>query len=425
VEWNNCRLDIGGHRYFTGVPEIRALWDELLGEPMLVRRRQSRIWYGGRFYDYPLRAANALRNMGAVTATACLASYAAARLRPRGTAANFEEAVMQQFGAKLYAMFFKTYSEKVWGLPCTQMEADWAGQYIKGLSLGKAVREALLGRTSSDQPATVLPDFSYPPLGPGQVWVNCAAELGRRGWQIRMDSRLVGLATDDGAVAAVTVEGPDGATAQLECEHVISSMPLHELAEVTTPAPPQEVLDSVRAFTFRDFMTVALLLDEESMFPDNWLYVHSPEVRFSRIQNYKNWSPHLVADGSKTCIGVEYFVNEGDDLWRTEDGALVEMAYDEIGRSGLGAPPLLGGCVERERLAYPICDQAYRAHLHTARAWVSGIRGLECIGRKGQNRYIHIHAAMMTALIAARNVAGDTRRDAWEVNENAEYTGPA
>jgi protoporphyrinogen oxidase len=421
VERDGYRFDIGGHRFFTKVQQIENLWDEMLGEPMLDRPRMSRIYYGGKFYDYPLKAGNALKNMGLFTAASCMASYAMARLRPNPNPKNYEEWVTNQFGAKLFNMFFKSYTEKVWGIPCRQIGADWAAQRIKGLSLGEAVRNALFGKKKDGVIKTLIDTFRYPRLGPGQLWEACAKTLESRGWQIRLQTRAAAIGLENGSIRTVTTQSHDGQTQTLPASHVFSSMPLRTLLQVMNPPPPAPVLAAASQLSYRDFLTVVLVIDNPQVFPDNWIYIHAPEVRMGRIQNFKSWSPAMVPDPSKSCLGLEYFVNEGDDLWTMKDDDLIQLGYRELQKIGLASGPLYKGYVVRMPKAYPVYDTGYQQRLDTIRGFVETIGNLYCIGRNGQHRYNNQDHSMATAIIAARNVALGERRDPWAVNEDAEY----
>lgn len=421
VEANGFRFDLGGHRFFSKSAEIERMWDEMLSEPMQTRPRMSRIYYNNKFYDYPLKASNALRNMGLVTAASCMASYALARMRPIPDPKSFEEWVTNQFGAKLYFMFFKTYTEKVWGIPCSRIGADWAAQRIKGLSLGEAVRNAIFGQKKGALVKTLIEEFRYPRLGPGQLWEDCASKVQSSGWELKMDTRAVGVKLADGRATAAISEGPDGTRAEMACSHVVSSMPLRTLVRGIEPAPGEDVIAAANALAYRDFLTVAVVLDAADLFPDNWIYVHSPEVKLGRIQNYRNWSPDMVPDPTKTCLGLEYFCNEGDELWNSPDDALIELGYSELTKIKLARGKLIEGHVVRSPKAYPVYDTGYGERLSVVRRWASSVQGLYCVGRNGQHRYNNMDHSMMTALIAARNIALGESRDPWAVNEDAEY----
>ena len=421
VERDGYRFDIGGHRFFSKSEEITRLWEEMLPEPMLLRPRLSRIYYGHKFYDYPLRASNALRNMGIATALACLGSYALAKLHPIRNPQSFKQWVINQFGYKLYSMFFESYTEKVWGIPCDEIGADWAAQRIKGLSLGEAVRNALFGQRKGALVKTLVDEFRYPRLGPGQLWEECTQSVVGKGWGLRASTKVTGVALEGSKVLGIVATEPDGTQTQVPCSHVISSMPLRELVLACSPSPPDEVTAAAQQLTYRDFLTVALVLDAESLFPDNWIYIHSPDVMLGRVQNFKNWSPGMVPDATRTCLGLEYFCNEGDELWSSRDEDLISLGYDELRRLGLAGGPLVKGYVVRMPKAYPVYSTGYSERLALLRRWLSAISGLYCIGRNGQHRYNNMDHSMMTALIAARNIALGQSRDPWAVNEDAEY----
>jgi protoporphyrinogen oxidase len=422
VERDGYRFDIGGHRFFSKVKPIEDLWDEMLGEPMLLRPRMSRIYYGGKFYDYPLKAGNALKNMGFVTAGLCMLSYFKARLFPVRNPANYEEWVTNQFGSRLFKMFFKSYTEKVWGIPCKEIGADWAAQRIKGLSLGEAVRNALFGQKKSGAVVkTLIDEFRYPRLGPGQLWENCARTVVSRGWELRLGHAVTGVGMREGSVETVVASDDTGQTTTFRPGRVYSSMPLRNLLESMSPAPPADVLAAARSLAYRDFLTVVLILDTADCFPDNWIYVHSPDVKMGRIQNFKSWSPHMVPDPSKSCLGLEYFVNEGDELWSMADDRLIELGYRELTQIGLANAPLVRGYVVRMPKAYPVYDTGYQDRLGVIRNWIGTVPNLACMGRNGQHRYNNQDHSMATALIAARNAVLGEDRDEWAVNEDAEY----
>jgi protoporphyrinogen oxidase len=268
VERDGYRFDIGGHRFFSKVAEIEKLWDEMLGEPMLVRPRMSRIFYGGKFYDYPLRATNALKNMGPDPRNELHAELHEGENLPQPNPKNYEEWVTNQFGAKLFNMFFRSYTEKVWGIPCSQIGADWAAQRIKGLSLGEAVRNALFGPKKTGKVVTTLIDqFRYPRFGPGQLWENTTKLLQERGWRVRMHTAVVGAKLDGNRITSLTVRDRDGTTEELQSSQAFSSMPLRTLLQSMNPAPPAEVLAAANALKYRDFLTIVLVIDVPDLFP--------------------------------------------------------------------------------------------------------------------------------------------------------------
>jgi len=423
VVFRGCRLDIGGHRFFTKVPEIERLWQEILGDDLIVRPRMSRIFYGGKFFDYPLRPMNALRGLGVVEAVRVLASYAHAQLFPVADERTFDAWVSNRFGRRLFEVFFKTYTEKVWGMPCSEISAAWAAQRIKNLDLMTAIRNALLGSAGTGGPvvASLIERFHYPRLGPGMMWERCRDLAAARGVHTRLRTRVVRVLHDGGRVHAIDVVGPDGDTRREPCDTLISSMPVGDLVRAMDPAPPAEVLDAARRLRHRDFLIVALIVNRDQLFPDNWIYVHSPEVHVGRVQNFKNWSPDMVDDPAVSFIGLEYFTNQGDGLWARSDEELIALGTAEGATIGLFSPgEVRAGTVVRMPKAYPVYDGEYEQHLQTLRGWLDRMDNLFTVGRNGLHRYNNQDHSMLTALYAVRSLAG-ARRDVWTVNEEASF----
>ena len=423
VAHHGYRFDIGGHRFFSKSQEVEDLWTELMGEDMLTRDRLSRIYYQGRYYDYPLRAFNALRNLGIRETVLCMTSYASAQLRPRPNPKTLEAWVSNQFGERLFRIFFKTYTEKVWGMPCSELSADWAAQRIKGLDLATVVKSALLGKQRSRDRGkvvkTLIDQFRYPRLGPGQMWERVAKHLCDAGYPVRMGEAAARLNRVQGRLA--TVETDRGAT--IAGSGFVSSLPIRNLVEMINPPLPAEVRAAAASLRYRDFLTVALVIDGDNLFPDNWVYIHDPGVKVGRIQNFKNWSPDMVADPSKTCVGLEYFCFEGDGLWSSTDEDLVELAKRELASLGLcPTEKVVDGAVVRVRKAYPVYDDDYASHVETIRQHLAAeLPNLHLVGRNGMHKYNNQDHSMMTALIAARNLLGIDHRDPWKVNADAEY----
>ena len=422
VERDGWRFDIGGHRFFTKVPEVEALWHELLDDEDFLRRpRMSRIYYRGKLFDYPLKPVNALRNLGVLEAVRCLASYAWVRLRPPADQSTFEGWVAARFGWRLYRIFFKTYTEKVWGVPANAIQADWAAQRIKNLSLLGAVRNALWPRRG-EQITSLIEEFSYPKLGPGMMWERARDRVAGMGVPVHMRAPVVRLEHSDGRVRAV-VSRRDGRECRTPVDHLIASMPLGELVHALSPAPPAEVRRAAGELRHRDFLTVALIVPETVAFPDNWIYVHDPDVQVGRIQNFGSWSPYLVKDG-RTCLGLEYFVNEADELWTAPDDALVELAKRDLAQLGLvPGDEVRTGYVVRMPKAYPVYDEHYQANVAVIRYWLeANLPNVHPVGRNGMHRYNNTDHSMMTALLAARNVLGATpAHDVWAVNVEDDY----
>jgi protoporphyrinogen oxidase len=413
-------FDIGGHRFFTKVPYVRELWEEILGEEFLLRPRLSRIYHRGRFFDYPLKPANALIGLGPFEALRIGASWLRAQLLPHREERTFEEWVSNRFGRRLFEIFFKTYTEKVWGMSCGEISADWARQRIKNLDLAAALRSAFLSSARRGTITSLIEEFHYPRLGPGQMWEACADRLAERGTKIVTGARVTGIRHEGGRAVALRVrEGETEYT--IQAEHVISSMPVRELVRCLEPAPPPEVVAAAGRLRYRDFLTVGLIVARDEVFPDNWIYIHSEEVRVGRIQNYKNWSPEMVPERGRTSLGLEYFVNEGDDLWSMSDPDLIALGSRECERLGLlSAGEVVDGTVIRMRKAYPVYDASYGDAMATIRSWLAGIPNLQAIGRNGQHRYNNQDHSMLTGVYAARNVLGASY-DVWDVNVEPDY----
>ncbi|MDE2170358.1 MAG: NAD(P)/FAD-dependent oxidoreductase [Sphingomonadales bacterium] len=429
VEHEGYRFDIGGHRFFSKSQAVVDLWNEILPDDFIQRPRMSRIYYEGRFYSYPLRAFEALRNLGLWRSALCMASFAMAQIFPRKSVRSFEDWTVNQFGQKLYSIFFKTYTEKVWGMPCNEMSADWAAQRIKGLSLGKAVLDGLkrslgLNRKPNDGMATktLLESFRYPRLGPGMMWEEAACKIVATGHgEILMGHSLKQLSQDAAGDWRVTASHARGEVV-IEATHVISSAPMRELASRIHPLPVS--LPQAMELKYRDFLTVALKIRSDDLFPDNWIYIHDSKVKVGRIQNFRSWSPEMVPDADVACVGLEYFCFEGDGLWSMSDEDLIALATREMQVLGLVRPEqVVGGAVVRQEKAYPVYDETYAANVAQMRADLEArFPTLHLVGRNGMHRYNNQDHAMMTAMLTVENIeAGYRRYDIWCVNEDAEY----
>jgi protoporphyrinogen oxidase len=415
-ERDGFRFDLGGHRFFTKHPEVQALWEDVLGDELLLRPRLSRIRYGGRMFAYPLDALDVVRNLGPVELSRALGSYLRARAST-GETATFEEWVTRRFGRRLYDMFFSTYTEKVWGVPGSELRAEWAAQRIRGLSFGKAVRAAFRGveDDASGSLRSLVGEFHYPRLGPGQMWEAMRDRVEALGGRVLTGTPATSLEVSDGGV--VRVGTPDGS---LACDAVISSLPLATIAQIAQPSVTAAVQSAATGLRYRDFLTVALILDGPDPFPDTWIYVHEPGVRVARIQNFRAWSPAMVPDPSASCIGLEYFCFEGDDLWRTDDSTLIELAARELDTLGLGGG-VRAGHVVRVPHAYPIYDETYASRVAVLRDWVDRVDGLQQIGRNGLHRYNNLDHSMLTAARAVENLCDGASHDVWAVNADSWY----
>jgi protoporphyrinogen oxidase len=430
VNYNGFLFDIGGHRFFSKSKEVVDLWNEILPDDFIERPRLSRIYYGGKFYSYPLNAFEALRNLGIFRSAACMLSFAWAKVFPIPETRTFHQWVRNQFGEKLFAIFFKTYTEKVWGMSCDEISADWAAQRIKGLDLGVAVLNALKRALLPHRAATkggpvvktLIESFRYPRRGPGMMWETAARKIKERGGAILMGRELQRMSFDkEHGIWSIEVAGIDGHSETFTARHVISSAPVRELVERISPTPLS--LLHARALRYRDFLTVALMVKKPDLFPDNWIYIHDPSVQVGRVQNFRSWSPELVPEGM-SCLGLEYFCFEGDGLWNASDAELVALAKKEIAQIGLiAASDVVDACVVRQPKAYPVYDDSYRENVEMIRLDLeTAYPTLHLVGRNGMHKYNNQDHAMMTAMLTAKNIlAGHRVFDVWDVNEDAEY----
>lgn len=414
-------FDIGGHRFFTKMAEVERLWHEVLGDQLIEVPRLSRILYQGRFFYYPLRPLNAFFGLGLFNSAWVTLSYLRSRLFPRLPEETFEEYVSNRFGRRLFHLFFKTYTEKVWGIPCTEIRAEWAAQRIRNLSFASAVKNALFGSRHGEI-KSLIEKFLYPRLGPGMMWERFRERIEARGGRVLMECPVEGLERSEGLVTGVRVRRAGREAEVLPATHVISTLPLRDLVLSLSPPAPDDVRHAARDLKYRDFLTVVLVVRRPELFPDNWIYVHTPHVSVGRIQNFRNWSREMVADPATTTLGLEYFVSEGDELWSMPDADLVRLATRELEQLGLAAASdVTDGAVKRMKKAYPVYDSTYRQSLAIVRGYLDSFTNLQTVGRNGLHKYNNQDHSMMTGLLAARNVWGGESHDLWAVNTDLEY----
>lgn len=427
ASFNEFRFDIGGHRFFTKSPEVQKIWAEILDEKNWLRDvpRLSRIYFNRKFFAYPLKPIDALLKLGLFKSISLILSYLRYKVFPIKNVVSFEDWVINNFGKKLFLIFFKTYTEKVWGIPCSEISADWAAQRIKGLSLSKAIISALFSRlkpkVKSSSIKTLIDKFDYPKLGPGMVWEEAAKKINNcKQSEVLLSSRVTCLTLKNKKIISCEVNNnPD---ANFETKQVISTLPIRDLINLISPKPPKDIIDNANKLKYRDFLTVVLILNIKNIFPDNWIYIHEPNVKLGRIQNFKNWSPKMVPDSNMTSLGLEYFCNEGDELWTLSDKALIELGIKELFEIDLIKPEwFVDGTVLRMPKAYPVYDASYKAQLRIIRSWLDeNIQNLQLVGRNGMHMYNNQDHSMLAAHLAARNLLGESW-DPWKVNSDAEY----
>jgi protoporphyrinogen oxidase len=415
--YQGYHFDIGGHRFYTKIDRINRLWQEILGENFLAVPRLSRIYYQGRFFNYPLGFFNALYNLGVIESLLVLLSYLKSQCRPYRQEETFEQWVSNRFGRRLYKTFFQTYTEKVWGIPCNCIRADWAAQRIKGLSLATAVANTLFGNQKAK---SLISEFDYPLRGPGMMWQGFQQKVENGGGQIRLNSEVVAITHKDGRLQRVHwVEGNE--TKEMPVRHLISSMPITGIVARLNPKPIDNVLAAAARLSYRAFVLVGLILDKRNLFPDQWIYVHSADVRVGRIQNLKNWSAAMVPDSQKTSVGMEYFCTEGDEVWTMSDAELIDMACRELSALGLAeVDDVVDGFALRQPQAYPVYDNEYSTHVKVIRDFLGTFDNLQTIGRNGMYRYNNMDHSMLTGMLAAQNIA-DAHHNLWQVNEEEAY----
>jgi len=418
VEFNGYRFDLGGHRFYTKLKPLERLWQQMLGDELLRRPRLSRIYYGGRFFQYPLEARNVLRGLGMRESARCGLSYARSRIAPRRQDVTFEDWVTARFGRRLYHRFFRSYTEKVWGIPASEIQAEWAAQRIKNFSFAHAVG-AMIG-VSKPHMTTLIEEFNYPRLGPGQMWEAFADYVRGAGVPVRLNQRCVSVRHLDRHVESL-VFGTNGGQTEIAVDSVLSSIPLRELVLSLDPAPPDEVAAAAERLRYRDLCLVALIIDEPTPFPDNWIYLHDPGTRAARVQNFGAWSESMVVPNT-TCLGVEYFCFAGEEIWELPDDTAVALATDELARIGLiDAKKVVDGVKVRVPKAYPMYDADYREAVAVIRAYLDGFDNLQTFGRNGLHRYNNQDHSMWTAILAALNLVNGTDFDVWSVNTEQEY----
>ena len=435
ANYKDFLFDIGGHRFFSKSKEVVDLWKEILPQDFISRPRMSRIYYDGKYYSYPLKAFEALGNLGVIESSMCVLSFMYKQAFPNEKPETFHDWVANQFGERLFSIFFKTYTEKVWGMSCDEISADWAAQRIKGLDLWSAMANALRnsiapkgfkdGTKAHDGEIikTLIDSFEYPRKGPGMMWDAAARKTREQGGTIHMGTRLMGLSFDKAAgLWTITAMTEVGEILTFTADNVISSAPIRELVHALTEKPA--CADAADRLRYRDFITVAVVVDKPDLFPDNWIYIHEPSVKVGRIQNFRSWSPEMVPDEKLACLGLEYFCFEGDGLWTAPDEELLALAKKELAQIGLASEAdCIDGCVVRQKKAYPVYDEGYKQNVESIRAdLAANYPTLHLVGRNGMHKYNNQDHAMMTSMLTVKNIiAREMLFDIWNVNEDAEY----
>jgi protoporphyrinogen oxidase len=411
------RVDIGPHRFFTSDPRVDGVWQDVVGDAFGVVRRKTRIYYRRRFFDYPLRPGNVVANLGPVDVVRCLWSYLreqARRSRPDGPRSSFEDWVVQHFGRRLFEMFFKSYTEKLWGIPCTELDSDFAAQRIKGFSLGHSVLAAFgLGRTRF---RTLVDEFRHPKAGSGYTWERMASRITAGGGTIRLSSPVAKIMSSGRHVTGIETTGGDA----WDFDHVVSSMPLTLLVTRLADIPP-DVLDAVQRLRFRNTILVYLKVESSSLFPDQWVYIHAEDVAVGRVTNFRNWVPELYGGETATILALEFWCYDDDAIWRETDAALIDLAMREIRSVGLVADEAIAaGHVVRVPRSYPVYARGYGETLAPVITFLRSYDNLWPIGRYGSFKYNNQDHSMLMGLLAAENIVLRRGHDLWSVNTDYE-----
>jgi protoporphyrinogen oxidase len=415
VEYKGFRFDIGGHRFYTKVSLVQQIWRDVLGDDLLTCKRLSRIYYKSRFFQYPLEPFDAIRGLGVTEALRCGLSFVRSQLFPTLPERDFATWVSNRFGRRLFETFFESFTEKVWGMECRKIAAEWAAQRIQDLSLWSLLRDTLLQR-SDKKTKTLVKEFQYPRLGPGMLWSRIKEIVEGRGVPVILNAPVERVEHHQGKIVSVQAGGKT-----YRGTYFISSIPIRELIHKLNPAGPPALLAAAKKFHYRDFLTVALMVRGRNLFPDNWIYVHDPAVSAGRVQNYGNWSPEMTPDPDLTCLGVEYFCNTTDSLWSAPDADLIALAKREMVQLGLlREHNVIDGSVVRMPKAYPVYDDGYQGGLATVREFLATVPNLQLVGRNGMHRYNNQDHSMLTAILAARNVVG-ARFDLWNLSVDRDY----
>jgi protoporphyrinogen oxidase len=411
-------FDIGGHRFFTKSNKIQELWEEVLGDDFITVPRISRIYYNRHFFNYPLQIMNVLKNLGLMESILNVLSYMKAKCRRKKNEDSFDQWVSNRFGNRLYQTFFKTYTEKVWGIPCSQISADWASQRIKGLSLRTAIINAII---VNKKVKTLIDTFYYPVKGPGMMWERFQQIIENKGGNVLFNTKAIQIEHDNNEITGI-IYLHNNKREKIPVKQLISSAAITSLVSMLSPKAPDRVLESSKCLNYRNLIVVVLMIDKKNLFPDQWIYIHSPDVKVGRIQNYANWSAAMLPDQEKTCIAMEYFCTEGDEIWESSDDTLITQASQELALLGLAdINDIIDHCVVRQPKAYPVYDQNYSNNLEIIKAYINKFTNLQTIGRNGMHRYNNQDHSMLTGIMAVQNIFDNANNNIWSINEEEDY----
>lgn len=422
INYKNYYFDLGGHRFFTKSDEVSRLWNEILGDDFRRTPRLSRIYYKNKFFNYPLTAINAFFRLGIIETITVLLSYLKSKIKPLKNEYTFEQWITNRFGRKLYLTFFKTYTEKVWGIPCSSIQAEWAAQRIKGLSLKTAIVNALF-KSKSKKVKTLIDEFYYPTYGPGMMYTEMKSRIEKMNGTVSLNTKVTKIFHENFIVKGIECVVNDGKSYINDASNFISSIPITEVIDILSPAPERSILEAARSLEYRSLITVDIIVNKKEIFPDNWIYIHSPEVRLGRIQNFKNWSRKMVEDANKTTLGLEYFCDEDDNLWNMDDKEIFELAASEVEKIKIcNKSEIEDFAIIKVPKAYPVYNTNYKKHLNVIENYLRKFKNLQLIGRYGLFKYNNMDHSILSGIMASKNVMLDEYLfDTWCVNTDEDY----
>jgi protoporphyrinogen oxidase len=407
LDFKGFKFDVGGHRFFSKSEEVNKIWHEILGSDLLNCKRLSRIYYNKKFFYYPLRFSNIINALGLTKSIHVIISYISAKIFPIHPEDNFEQWISNRFGRYLYKSFFKTYSEKVWGIPCNELSAQWAAQRIKNLNIMSAIWNIIINKGKTKDGAiidTLIDNFLYPKKGSGMMWDRMSQIINAGLGTVKTNVTVEKIFWSQSKIDSIEVL-ENGEMKIISGSHFISTMPITELIKRLAPAVPSSILEAANKLHYRDFIIVALIINKSEIFKDNWIYIHDKDVLMSRIQNFKNWSPDMTPDNSKTCLGIEYFCTLGDNLWNKSEQELINLAKKELVTIGLiSTEDIEDGTVYRQKKAYPVYDYDYLKYLETINDYLKGFKNLYLAGRNGLYQYNNMDHSMITAMTAVKRL---------------------
>ncbi len=419
VVYKRYRFDLGGHRFFAKFPEVTRFWHKILGKDLISVHRSSKIFYQGKFFNYPLEPGNALKNLGIWGAFLAFDSHLLSGLRPIEPVKTLEDVYINSFGRYLYQKFFQTYSMRLWGISPNQMAPDWGYQRVGKLSLFAAIKDAFLPHPNRVK--SLIKKFHYPRLGPGQMWEKVSSEFKKEGGRLYLNTKVDKIFHNGEKITAIQTKNGQ-TTNKMAIDQLISSMPIRDLVNSLIPRPEKEVLEASSQLKYRDFILVALVINKKNIFPDQWIYIQDPGYTCLRVQNINNWSSAMVEDKSKTVLGVEYTTVEGDPLWQWKDKQLIALAKKETVKLGFARlHQIIDAKVVRQKKAYPVYDLGYQKWLEVVKRYLKRFTNLNLIGRNGMHKYNNMDHSMMTALFAVKKILGQGDYDQWSVNTDTEY----